>query len=584
MTSQPETISELALTTNVFRVLVVEDADKTLSAIQSQLEGSFERIDVLPASRARDAEALMNDFHIDAAILDIRLHGKDAGTDVVRVMTERAPRATTIIATRYRDRLAPFVGVTSPPIVKIVHKGDKGTGDDWAAEALKDAYREWEESRVAITNLPLAVGLLRDRAARIKGLREDDDELAFEIDRLLRRLFGWVHIDGLGSTTAVSVDLSRVKREGLSPAVTLRADVSLGVDNAGQRLSGSRVIVKIGPVADIRTETDRYHRFVKHGVPLIHRVELLGSAEDQSLGALCYSLAEDTTLDQALADDDWEQRAAVALYKLFDTPARSWYAVTGERMSAISYAHNQWQTDFSKCAKALEEMLRAIRTRFVNDHALIAEAPKEHVDGRLSLGPAKLRLPAQEFYTSEPFTNALPTCLIHGDMHGGNVMIETTSSGDVRPRLIDYGNVGPGPRLADFAALEASVRIADAQRISGELLGDVDGNGDALDHGSWSRALVRCATAEREERRLLRSWSGEQLKSEPKEQWSSISLRLANLASINFEGFDPEEYYAIAALVAYRHIGLEVNTLLRVRMAAWLSALYSQVAPPEEPT
>lgn len=63
------------------------------------------------------------------------------------------------------------------------------------------------------------------------------------------------------------------------------------------------------------------------------------------------------------------------------------------------------------------------------------------------------------------FVSALPARLVHGDMYGGNVMIEVTRDGDVRPRLIDYRSVGPDPRAIDFAALDASLRLADVKAI-----------------------------------------------------------------------------------------------------------------------
>jgi CheY-like chemotaxis protein len=578
---------EASAATDVFRVLVVEDTDRMLAEIQGHLR-RFAHVEVLPVSRARDAEVLLDGTYVDAAILDIQLHGKDAGLEVLRVMTERAPKATAVIATRYRDRVAPFVGVTTPRIVKIVHKGARENTDEWAADALKNAYQKWSDSRVAIGNLDLAVDLLRGRADRIPGLRADDREVAFEIDRLLRRLFGWVSIDGLGAAAVVSVELSRVEREGLSAAITLRVAVSLGNDDAGRPLPSGPVILKIGPVADIGVETDRYHRFVKYGVPLSARVELLGSAKDQSLGAVCYSLAADRpgatpeTLDEALGRENWQQNATVALYQLFDAPAKSWYAVTGAPVTAVNYAYKSLKVDFDGCATALDDTVRSIRRRLRDDDKLVAEPPGELTDGKLSLGAAKLRLPARQFYTTDPFTTSLPTRLVHGDMHGGNVMIETIDRDKVRPRLIDYGSVGPGPRLTDFATLEASTRLVDARRIAAGIA--VGENGEARDPAAFRAALLTCANREREERRVLRCWAGEQLRTPPKEQWSIISQGLAARAAINFQGpdaFAPTEYYVMAILVAYRHLGLAVDTLVRVRMAAWISALYEQIMPPE---
>ena len=97
---------ELAI--DAFRVLVVDDEERVLTEIDRQLRDY--NVELLPASRAKEAERILTDTYIDAAIVDIRLHGKDAGIEVLNVMTERAPQATAIIATAYTDRCGPFVG------------------------------------------------------------------------------------------------------------------------------------------------------------------------------------------------------------------------------------------------------------------------------------------------------------------------------------------------------------------------------------------------------------------------------------------------------------------------------------------
>jgi CheY-like chemotaxis protein len=560
---------------DVFRVLAVDDEESVLTEIDRQLR-PFE-IEVLPASRAREAQRILDDTYIDAAIVDIRLHGQDAGIEVLNVMTERAPAAVAVIATRYTDRFGPFVGMSEPRLAKIVHKGARDTPRDWAAAALKGAYDAWRSSRIDIDNLELAVDLLRDRAKRIPGLREVDREVGVEVDRLLRRLFGSVSTGDFGDGTQIAVELLPIEREGLSAAITVRADVKLGRDSADRPIPASPVILKIGPANDIRIETERYHRFVKYGVPLLHRVELLGTAIDQSLGAICYGVAAldaastPETLDEALASPDWAQRASVAIYQLFETPSKSWYSVTGEPIATINYVYDTWDTDLDSSRSALEETLQGIRKRLRKDDALVADAPTEDDDGALAVGQAKLRLPPISIWGTGLFVTALPTRLVHGDMHGGNVMIEATRDGHVRPRLIDYRSVGPGPRVTDFAVLDASLRLADVQGVIRSF--DVDDE-QHLDEDAFRRALLICAAREREERRLLYAWAGQTLKRPPSAQWSTIGLQLAGLARINFHDIELNEYLAIAMPVAYRHIGLSIGLLGRVRFAAWLSALY----------
>lgn len=573
MTPDPR---ELAI--DVFRVLVVDDEERVLAEVERQLRDY--NIELLPASRAREAERILNDTYIDAAIVDIELHGQNAGNEVLNVMAERAPQAIAIIATRHTDRFGPFVGMSEPRLTKIVHKGSRDTPGDWAANALHPAYDHWNATRIKIENLELAVDLLRRRAERIPNLREIDHEVATEVDRLLRRLFGSVSIEDLARGAQLALELAPITRQGLSPAITVAAKVKLGRDTADRPLPTTPVILKIGPVAGVRTEVERYHRFVKYGVPLFHRVELLGSATDQSLGAICYSVAaqdaasEPETLDEALSAADWRERANVAIYQLFEKSAKSWYAVTGEPVHTIRYVYDTWDVDFQKSAAALDEALKGIRKRLRKDDALIADAPRGSAEGVLSLGQGRLRLPPTSVFGTGLFVTAVPTCLVHGDMHGGNVMIDSSRDGYVRPRLIDYGSVGPGPRVTDFATLEASLRLADVQAILRKYGVSEERELQADD---FRQALFLCAGREREERRLILAWAGETLNSPPRDQWSQISQQLSRLARTNFEDLELGEYLAIAIPIAHRHIGLNVGLLTRVRFAAWLSALYSSI-------
>jgi|GEM_PF-6382602 CheY-like chemotaxis protein len=573
---------ELAI--DAFRVLVVDDEERVLTEIDRQLRDY--NVELLPASRAKEAERILTDTYIDAAIVDIRLHGKDAGIEVLNVMTERAPQATAIIATAYTDRCGPFVGVSQPRLTAIVHKGARETPRNWAAAALRSAYESWEATRIQIENMQLAVDMLRARAERIPNLRAINHEVAAEVDRLLRRLFGSVSTDDVSNASQIALELVPIRREGLSPAITVRAKVKLGRDNADRPLPATPVILKIGPAADVDAEVERYHRFVKYGVPLFHRVELLGSAVDQSLGAICYSVAAQSpesdpqTLDEALSSPDSEERAKLALYQLFDKSAKSWYSVTGEPVAAINYVYETWDTDLEKSHVAFNETLKGIRKRLRKEDSLVADAPSEKAEGVLALGQAHLRLPPTTIFGSGLFVTAVPTCLVHGDMHGGNVMIETTRDGDVRPRLIDYRSVGPGPRATDFAVLEASLRLADVQAIIRAFGAEEEGQ---LNKDDFRQALLQCAAREREERRLVHAWNGEALEVEPSGQWSQVSQQLAGLARINFEDLDLNEYLAISIPVAQRHIGLKIGILGRVRFAAWLSALYSAASPAAAP-
>lgn len=581
MTSDTDTGTNVEV--EVFRVLAVDDDEGVLTEIERQLE-PFD-IEVLSATRATDAAAILQSTYIDAAIVDISLHHVDSGREVLRLMTRRAPQATAVIATSYTERLGQFIGISAPRVTSIVHKGGEGMPDEWAAGALKDAYADWQARRVNILNRQLVIDLLYARRTRIEGLR-DDDETAFELDRLFRKLFGSVATEGLGTAPNVTVRLMPIEREGLSSAITVQAHVHLGNDTGDQTLRASPVVLKIGPRDDIAAEADRYHRFVKYGVPLVHRVELLGHATDQALGVACYSFATQDrhnsleALDELLRSPDGARDAGLAIYSLFEPEAKSWYSVTGRPIGPVAYVRATYQPNLTHCADALDATLEAIRRR-IPPADLLVKPPEATVDGSLTIGQGKLRLPRRNPWGDGRFLTVLPTRLIHGDMHGGNVMVEMTEETVQRVRLIDYRNVGPGPRLTDFVALDASIRLADVQMILHDL--GVEHEKD-LDEDGFQAAVMMCAGRVRDERTILRAWEGETVKSLTTARWSTASLQLPELARTNFPDLALEEYTTMAVLIAYRHFGLRIGHLGMIRFSAWLSAAYESLnIPPVRP-
>lgn len=199
----------------------------------------------------------------------------------------------------------------------------------------------------------------------------------------------------------------------------------------------------------------------------------------------------------------------------------------------------------------------------------------------MTVDDAHLTIPPLGYRGTGAFQPARPTRLVHGDMHGGNVMVERVG-GRLRPRLIDYGSVGFGPRLADFVMLDASIRLVDAQRVAeaSGLPPEPDlyeqGSIDALDGDAIHKAIRACITRVRNERKLTKAWAGETLRAPPTDPWAIRSLQLSSLAAENFED-DPltvEEYLTMATLTAHRHVGLRIGLLAQIRFLAWASAAY----------
>lgn len=563
-----------------FRVLVVDDENSILNEVKRQL--AQPQIKVLAAATAHEAFDLLEARYVDAAIVDIQLDGVEAGREILRKMRVRAPAATAIIATKFTDGLGDYIGIDQPKLAQVIKKDPK-IARAWALDALAKSLQAWHSSRVDLRNLDFAIGLLEERAERIPRLRFGE-ELAFEVDRLCRRLFGSVSAEA-AEGSEIRVELSPIHREGLSPAITVEATVHLGSDHAERELRGTPAVLKIGPADAVAREAERYHRFVKYGVPLMHRVEMLGHAEDQSLGAVCYSFAGRVTgtelesLDELFRTPERQTLVREVMDSLFGKPSRSWYAVTGEAISALHYVDSTYQTNFGQCQRVFEDVARSVADR-CGDQVRFA-APDDHTEGRLTAGNAKLRLPPRRIWGEGAFIEGLPTCLVHGDMHGGNVMVELNRDELTRVCLIDYGNAGPGPRLADFSVLDASVRLADAQLILDEFGIDPEhelGHGDD-GRAAFRQAIMKAASRVHEERRLLEAtWEHDWNKISADEAWARTTLHLSLLADANFKNLAEREYLAMALPCAYRHIGFKVSHVARIRFVAWISALYERLA------
>jgi CheY-like chemotaxis protein len=570
-------------------VLVVDDEEPILVEAQRQLE-RLSYVEPLCVGTQDAALAALNERYVDAAIVDIGLDKEAGGYEVLRGLGLRAPHACALIATKYTDiehtrQLMTLVGTTSPIITRIIEK--RNPPPNWMGSWVAEHSLPWRERGVVVDNLDLAVGLLMKRKRRIPSLRANDLECAFEVDRLCRELFG--RVTGVAENSHIEVRLSPIDRQGLSAAITVEAEVNLGRDAAGHPVRGSRCVLKLGGKEDIRGEVERYHRFVKHGVRLTERVELLGHASDGALGAICYSFAGGLfgrtlrSLDELLHEPDGHAVARATLQRLFDVNKRSWYGVACEAVSPMQYLRESYGTDFDRCYRTLNDSGQKIANRVSGvAHASFKRAD-ESTDAELLIDGVKLVVPRLNRLGDADLISATEACLVHGDMHGGNVMVELDDHDDTpggtlrRVCLIDYRNAGPGPRCIDAVALEASARLADVHQIVRREVGE--SGTDQLDDASFARAARACAARVEGERQILSMcWDRDEHPNDGGARWATLAADLVHLTRRNFPDLRPGEYQGVALLSALRHLGYAIGALGRVRIMAWITALNERSA------
>jgi DNA-binding NarL/FixJ family response regulator len=581
-------------TVDDFVVLLLDDIESHRTDFRKLLE-EIDGVYVVEAEDPDQAATQMDRHHIDAAIVDLMLNGvPTAGYGVIEELAMRAPNAPVVVPTNHpSDELLKFVG--SNQIVRVLNKDLEPSSQ--VVPPIAKAVKRWRARRVNVDEARMVRELVWKRRGRgAYQLRSSKRELDRELERIYRALFGGVR--GLEKDAEVHVTMRPIEREGLSAAVTVEGEVTMGRDADGEPVGGNRCVIKIGPRKLIEEEVERYEGFVKFGVRMAQRVELLNYAYESQLGAVTYSFAGGVfgqslmSFDQLLRRPDGRQMVATAIEELFDPEQKAWYGVHCTETSPSDYMGSTYHADFAACFKRLGKSLGTLQGKLKRAGLVLTESRRDE-PGSFVFPGGRLDIPPLNVTGEDPVYTRRPACLVHGDMHGGNVMIELSAVGaassnggdtaDLRKAslkricLIDYRSAGPGPRAVDAVALQASIRLADAAAISEEVAPGVPER--KLKGKALEKAVIRAANRVQAEQKLLNTtWAGGPAdvptpnnRSAP---WASASALLAARMRLTFEDMSLDEYLSIAIPCVIRQFGYDVGTLARVRLLAWLSALY----------
>jgi hypothetical protein len=363
---------------------------------------------------------------------------------------------------------------------------------------------------------------------------------------------------------------------------------------------GSLCVVKIGPRSEMREESDRYHLYVRFYRSSVRRVEMLSSQLGDTVGAVCYSFAgggvsDIKPLEDLLKDEDL--RTVAYLRHEFSPESREWYRQVQAADNPAALVKFFETTHKIKIAEQLGDVVRLAKD---------ADVP--------------IRLRHVPEIAAELRQVASHTCIIHGDLNAGNLLLDfdpqdapipfqrrdenrfwtsfETPVGTGHSRrslLIDYRHTTRGPIFIDFAALQASLRMLPAE---------VDGFADY-------------AKAVEQEREVWRQgWSGapmqygrtEELEGLP--YWGLVSHELIRLGRLNFEATQtepgrrpvtdaawPREYAATCLLYGLRLFKIQalgtdivpdpttatrfkdLRKETRLRFACWILTLCDVVCP-----
>jgi CheY-like chemotaxis protein len=526
-----------------------------------------------------EAAALIERHYFDVILID--LQGSDgtlAGLELLRYLSQVGGTSSVALMTHLdldmnHTNIMNTIAVSrSPHIDRFI---DKRRSSNFILDAVEAKSHELRGATVEITGLDFLADLVLSRRKRYRqaealGLR-DQVELQVELDRLFRRLF----VNRVYGTrqTSVAVELSPMERLGLSAAVIVKARVRLRVEGVRSK-SSYDCVLKVGPRNEISEEAGRYLEFVQFGVRLEERVELLAHAQGDSVGAIVYSVAGGSLGSTASLDELFLADTAIAaqvIERLF--ASTNWYDTRADPASIRQFFDVAYRMDFPSAFDAARAPLEKAIERAGGKLRFNSDQEVEITDHKSQ----KFLMPARSFGGVGRVLRPYEWCLVHGDMHGGNVIAEvherkfddgTSGRALGRVSLIDYRQAGPGPRCIDAAALECAIRSADAQAITAIVPDPVEAARAALATFSRERSLIRYQWGNgKRPGETANDASGWQALSDSVVCGARHALREPEIGS--------EEYLLTCLLFALRQLRYPTPSVARLRIAAWVGALYN---------
>lgn len=505
---------------------------------------AIEGLEIIAAHSQDEALEIIAARYLHLAVVDVSLR-REATPDTDGLFLLKALRAARpscerlLLTTLDREHrpevlraLAPGINAVAPLAHGYV---DKAEPELRASEVIGDRARRWLSRPVEIKGVDRVLQHLADRnlegSQLLTPTHDPTRPTADEIDSVLSRLFGQGEPTGSGGLarleTVDTVELEPIS-EGWSRSVTLWCEPLT------RGRAGPRCVVKVGPLADTGEEVDRYKAFVRYGLGLNHRVELLSASYGDTVGAACYTHSAargDAQHDlQALFNQE-DPMALSALGNLFDPGSQFWIAAQSAGRDLAKFFQDEY-------GRKVDSLLRRLVSFIEKEEGMTLGGS----GAALNWAGTELAVPRRDDFGHSAFSGAFTTCVVHGDLHGGNVLV--TDRG--QPILIDYRNMTRGPRALDFASLEVSVRMARPTLAELDAAGpaEVLARERAMWAASWGPAAGGSVA--------LPATAGE---TAPAPYWEQVSGLLRQQAARNFDDITELEYAATALLRTLRVFG-----------------------------
>ncbi len=266
--------------------------------------------------------------------------------------------------------------------------------------------------------------------------------------REFNSLLAQITFTGHDSDTQITPDTVRISK--LAGGFSGSKVYKFNTFNSKSKLESVPAVLKVSEREWAASELNNYNKFVKWGLPYKWRVDLLGSGETKSLGAVAYSFIQGdsgvdfNSLTYFLETGSFDVVRKV-IERIFSPNMRRWY---GEELieSSTNIVEHYSKRYFSGAeAKATSAL---VFNRVASDtFRAIVQGKRLAVAGIVVVEPhARLFGTPMDRYLS---------CICHGDLNSNNVIVSKLE--DVI--FIDFQETGRGHVFEDFVTMESSIRL-----------------------------------------------------------------------------------------------------------------------------
>ncbi|WP_445372105.1 aminoglycoside phosphotransferase family protein [Methylomonas sp. HW2-6] len=213
-------------------------------------------------------------------------------------------------------------------------------------------------------------------------------------------------------------------------------------------------ILKISTASKAKQELDNYHSYVKWTLPYTWRVDVIGEGFSESIGGVCYSFAfEGQDKVAPISASNLLQTGDSKIINdiccsILSPDKKTWYSeLRASKKDISAYFSSSPYFSTSQQLDDRESKFISLFEKYFPDDFVAR-------DSTLTFCGYEIRRPHQLILTED--WGCVEECICHGDMHGGNILVQPRNRAIV---FIDFQNTGYHHIFKDFISLESSIRI-----------------------------------------------------------------------------------------------------------------------------